>query len=97
MSDERATFDHANVGYKIGSKIEKVDICRGMTCNGSSTINCGDGEKIKLSITSTSRDDVGNRINLTSSELVCDASPPLIKEHSISSEIGPNTWFLIRI
>jgi len=94
MSDERATFDHANVGYKIGSKIEKVDICRGMTCNGSSTINCGDGEKIKLSITSTSRDDVGNRINLTSSELVCDASPPLIKEHSISSEIGPNTLVL---
>jgi hypothetical protein len=94
MKDERASFEVANVRLKLGTKTFPVDGCAGMTCNVSAKITCADGESVKLSTTTDSKDDTGNKIIVNSTDLKCDASPPQITEHSVASAVGTDTLVL---
>jgi hypothetical protein len=98
MKDERATFDGAKVKYKVGTRALPVDMCKGMSCNGTAKITCSDGEIVSLNIvhdgSTYSRDDIGNKINGSATELICDSTPPSIISKSFSSAIGTDTMVI---
>jgi hypothetical protein len=94
MQDERATFTKVSVGFKVGTKTVLGNECTDMTCIGDARITCQDNQILSLNIWHNgiiSKDDLGNKINGSSVNLTCDASPPVIKAHQISSAIGTNT------
>jgi hypothetical protein len=91
MEDERATFDKANVGYKIGSQNQLVDHCEGMTCYGTAKITCTDNQKLLMKLRQNgvvSKDDTGNKISSNATTLICDSTPPTIDGYTVTSATG---------
>lgn len=97
MQDEKATFTKANIGFRVGTKNGLVDSCEGMNCNGSIKITCSDNQAVPIGLRHDgirSKDDLGNKVEGTSSQLICDSTPPEIKQYNIVSAVGTDTLLL---
>ncbi|MGV8169144.1 MAG: hypothetical protein ACP5N3_03755 [Candidatus Nanoarchaeia archaeon] len=98
MQDDDATFVKGHIAFKVGADDAVVDSCEGMTCHGSTKITCEDGQivaaKIRHNPPLYSRDDLGNKVELKSFNLTCDAADPTINNFKISSILGTDTLTL---